>query len=447
MWSGIWGITVNQRMKFIKLPVCQRFTTWMIALTFVSTIWSVAYPSPLVTPTISIDNGIVLKNCKPTYLIGFSPSALFYDGSRDIKKMRSLPEEINYMRTWLEAWDAPGVQSPFVLVNGKADLKQLNPQWLASLGDFLDASASAGVVQELTLFNPWAAREHWESHWWNPNNNIQGFDVNADSLYTLNNSAQTLQELWVEQILDVVENSNARDYVIIEIDNELLTGGASWRDRFITQVKAHGNYIVSAIATYADDFDPIESNNDIIALHGGGSGNPADYIGRTLAFEKTKPVIFNELYPWYQHSRESQRAVFWSIFLAGGMFAVDYWGGGETNQAETLDDIVALARFVEQIDFINYQPHVGWLSTTGETPIAKAHRNGTGFITYLDNAQIQQPITVTLPRGTYSLKWINPATGTGTHTRTLTSSGADIKLTPPEEINDAVLFIQSISTR
>lgn len=394
--------------------------------------------------TLSIDNGWILKDGEPTYLIGFSPSAMFYDGAEDIERLQALPPEINYMRTWLEAWDAPGVTAPFVIVDGKADLEQINPDWLDSLGAFLDASAQAGVVQELTLFNPWGAREHWESHWWNPDNNLQGFKVTADSLYTLGNPAQALQVAWMEQILEVVDQSQARKFVIIEIDNELFTGGAPWRDHFIGQIKARGSYIVSTIATYADDFDPIASDNDIIGLHGGGSGNPADYVGRTLAYEKAKPVIFNELYPWDQHSRESQRAVFWSIFMAGGMLAVDYWGNGRTTQDETLNDLVVLARFIEQIDFAAFQPDAGWLVESPRAIGAQADHAGGAYMAYFANPSAGESLSLRLPRGDYLFKWIDPASGHIAAANEARHSGQIFSLTIPADTDDIVLLIQSI---
>lgn len=395
-------------------------------------------------PVLAVEDWYFLENGEPIYLVGYSPSAVFLYEDSDLGRLEALPPEVNYMRTWLEAWDDANIVSPFVLVDGRADLSRLDPDWLRRLGDFLDASARAGVVQELTLFNPWGAREHWEEHWWSPGKNIQGFDVDADSLYTLGNPAQALQEKWVEQILDVVDASLAREYVIIEIDNELKTGGGPWREHFVDRVKTRGDYLVSTIATYCADYDAVGGANDIIALHGGFSGDPGSYDGRTLAYGAVKPIIFNELYPWWQHPREAQRAVFWSIFMSRGMFCVDYWGGGRTDEAETLDDMAVLARFANGIAFHEFHPNGDWLLAAPNQTWAQAHRDGSAFMAYFREPG-HDPVSVDLPAGVYQVSWINPIDGARLDISSLTSSEGAKKLTPPATPHDLLLWIEEMA--
>jgi len=92
-----------------------------------------------------------------------------------------------------------------VRVDGKADLSQINPDWLDQLKEFLDASAKVQVVPEITLFNPWGACEYWDAHWWNPKNNVQGHAEDPASLYTLGNPCQPFQEQWTPAILKSCE--------------------------------------------------------------------------------------------------------------------------------------------------------------------------------------------------------------------------------------------------
>ena len=413
----------------------------MAALSLTPACW--AGESLAELPLLTVKNWYFEINGRPTYLVGYSLGNMDerqYVGQPAMGRLGNLTEGVNYMRTWLEWQHKDRYMCPFVQVDGKADLTRIDPVWLDGLKDFLDASAQAGVVQELTLFNPWYARDDWEGHYWNPANNVQGFDVTADSLYTLDNPCQSLQEQWVDKILETVDASLARHFVIIEIDNELQTGGGAWRKHFVERVKNHGNYIVSTIASYCADYDSISGTNDIICQHGGGSGYPNHYYKQTVMLKRVKPVVFNELYVWWHNDRESQRSVFWNIFLAGGMPCAYVWPEGIAHAGYTEDDLSILGKFANSIPFHRFLPDNGWLGVASGRFCAATREDGDAFLAYIWGDG-PGPVRASLPEAEYEITWIDPSTGKySSETKTIIQPGKAV-LTLPDYTQDIVCYI------
>jgi len=387
-------------------------------------------------PRLAVQDWYFEIDEKPVYLVGYSPGTA--DESQYVGAL-------NYMRTWLE-WQHEGkYMCPFVQVEGKADLSRIDQAWLDGLRAFLDASAKAGVVQELTLFNPWFARDDWEVHYWNPANNVQGLAVGPASLYTLGNPCQPYQEQWVHAILDVVDASLARHFIIIEIDNELKTGGGAWREHFVKLVKARGGYIVSTIATYCGDYDAIGGLNDVICLHSGGSGKPSQYHKWTVDLPRTKPVVFNELYVWWHHARETQRAVFWNAFLSGSMPCAYQWGDGETSPESTENDLSVLAKFANSIPFHRFRPGAYWLTRAPSQACAAYHEDGDGFLAYLWGGG-DEAVEISLPDGEYMVSWIDPASGELLGKVPQLNVPATVRIPPPPYSQDILCYIVKAGT-
>jgi len=393
-----------------------------------------------VPPRLTVKGWYLEKDGAPVFLAGYSPKAGFR-GALSHGRIEAVRGRANYMRTWLELWDRPEFPCPFQRVEGKADLSRYDAGFFRRLREMLDASARAGVVQELTLFNPWGAGFDWDHHWWNPRNNIQGLDVTKESLYTLGNPCQSLQERWVEKVLETVDASLARHFVIIEIDNELGTGGGAWRRHFVEFVKRRGDYIVSTIADYCGDYDAVKEANDIVARHRGASADPQRYWKKVLAYDRCKPVIFNELYVWRDHPREAQRTVFWTIFMSGGMFCVDHWGGGRTSEADTLNDVAALAQFANGIPFHRFKPDNTWIVSCPGHAWALSRDDGAEYLAYLWGRG-EEPFRVSLPRGAYGVSWFGPGGERPPAPAVRTVIGGPAALTPPPHEHDIVCYIR-----
>ncbi len=391
---------------------------------------------------LTVKNWYFEKDGKPLWLGGYSAGAGLEAGSQGScsERVNEVKGKANYIRTWLELWKREGITCPFKLVGNKADLSQFNPDFFNKLKRMLDASASAKIVQELTLFNPWGARYEWENHWWNPVNNIQAHPVDEKSLYTLGNPCQALQERWVDKVLETVDTSLARDFVIIEIDNELSTGGGAWRKHFVDRVNSKGDYIISTIADYCSDFDALNEGNRVINRHKGGINDPLNYYRKIVGYDQAKPVVFNELYVWWHHPREIQRAVFWAIFMAQGMLCVDHWGGGKTSEEETLQDVSVLVEFANSIPFERFVKDDTWIVSCPGQKLAQRCEERQAYLAYMwgrDNG----PFKVNLPQGSYRVEWIDPATGKRFHERRHVPVDGEKALDVPDYNHDAVVYI------
>ena len=395
---------------------------------------------PFVPPKLTVKGWYFEKDGKPIYLGGCSLGAALKEANHP-DRVRAVEGKANYIRTWLELWKKPEFACPFKLKDGKADLSQYDPDFFQKLKDMLDLSARMGIVQELTLFNPWGARYDWDNHWWNPRNNFQGHRVTKQSLYTLGNPCQSLQERWVDKVLETVNASLARDFVIIEIDNELGTGGGAWRKHFVAYVRSKGKYIVSTIVDYCSDYDVVKEGNHIISRHKGGSGDPPRYHRKIVKFNKVKPVIFNELYVWWHHPREAQRSVFWTIFMAQGMFCVDHWGGGKTTEEDTLSDVGALVRFANSVPFHLFTADDSWIvSCPGQKWSLSRPGSEAAYLAYIWGRENRQ-FNVNLPKGSYNVRWLDPATGKTIRENTQVLITGEKVLDVPTYHYDVIVYI------
>jgi len=400
-------------------------------------------------PRLTVNDWYFELDGEPLFIVGYNPGMaeeqeVFGEPSRG--RLSQVPPGVNYMRTWL-TWQYEGqYRCPFLRVDGKADLSRIDPAWLDALTDFLDASARAGVIQELTLFNPWFARADWAAHDWNPANNIQGLDVDTQSLYTLDNPCLPYQEQWVEAILGAVDASLARHATIIEIDNELKTGGGAWREHFVRFVKERGDYIVSTIATYCGDYDAVGGPNDVVCLHTGGSGNPGQHYQWVVDLPRTKPVVFNELYVWWHHPREKQRAVFWNAFLAGAMPCAYQWADdGRTSRADTAQDLSALARFADSIPFHRLRPDDQWVEDAPGEFRAASQEDGGAFLAYFWGGETGS-IQLNLPDAAYTVSWVSPETGGAVGALQELHAAGTVTLDLPDHHHDIVCYIQRTKT-
>jgi len=386
---------------------------------------------------------------EPVYLVGYCPGMAdeaTFSGEPSRGRLSQVPLGVNYMRTWLTWQHKEQYRCPFLRVDGKADLSRIDPAWLDALRGFLDASAKAGVVQELTLFNPWFAESDWAAHYWNPANNIQGLSVDSQSLYTPGNPCLPYQEQWVKAVLGAVDASLARHSTIIEIDNELKTGGGAWREHFVRFVKERGDYIVSTIATYCGDYDAVGGANDVLCLHTGGSGNPDQHYQWVADLPRNKPIVFNELYVWWHHPREKQRAVFWNAFLAGAMPCAYQWADdGRTSRADTAQDLSALARFAASIPFHRFRPDDRWVERAPWQFRAAKREDGNGFLAYFWDGGDGE-IQFRLPDATYTVSWFDPATGEMAKLPQALNASGTVALAPPGYDQDIVCYIERSGT-
>jgi len=243
---------------------------------------------------------------KRTFLAGLSIGARLRKDY--LSRIQQLGGHANYVRIWLESWDDPTVYSP------------TEPGYFEFLGEVLNALYDAGIVTELCLFNNWAKRTF-------PNDYHGMIDSNW--------------KRWIKDVLTIVDHSKAKDFVIIECDNERMTGERHNRNKVIHEIRKYKpNSIISTIMDYSEDYNVITGDNDVITFHKGGTADPHYWTREIEDLHKKKPVIPNELYIGAKKPRFKQQLVLKAIYEAAGAgFCVDWWGGYNVSLEDTIKDV------------------------------------------------------------------------------------------------------------
>ncbi|TWU30716.1 hypothetical protein Poly41_66210 [Novipirellula artificiosorum] len=140
-------------------------------------------------------------------------------------------------------WQRTG---PGLALDGKPrfDLEKLNPDYLERLRSRVAKAQQAGVFISIMLFEGYGVQfqgDAWPNHPFNPANNINGIDGDADSdgkaieIHQLASKTVTrVQEAYVRRI---VETLNGFDNVLYEISNETHPGSTDWQYHIIRFVK------------------------------------------------------------------------------------------------------------------------------------------------------------------------------------------------------------------
>jgi hypothetical protein len=147
----------------------------------------------------------------------------------------------------LHPWERTG---PALAVDGKPrfDLTRFNPAYFSRLRDRVRAAQRRGFYVSVMLFEGWAVQFEedgwaWRGHPFNPLNNVNGIDGDADGdgrgleVHSLANPRiVSLQEAYVRKVIDTV---NGFDNVLYEVANESGVHSTAWQYRIIDLVKRY----------------------------------------------------------------------------------------------------------------------------------------------------------------------------------------------------------------
>ncbi|UCD27863.1 MAG: hypothetical protein JSV03_12260, partial [Planctomycetota bacterium] len=284
----------------------------------------------------------------------------------------------------------------------------------------------------------------WEGHPYNPNNNINGVDGDADNdnngreLHTLQLPAITaLQKTYVAKVIDTI---NDRDNIVWEISNESHAESISWQYHMIDYIKSYEaaykpkqhpvgmtGYCFNNSYLFASPADWISPNKD-----GGYRDNPP-------AADGSKIVVSDTDHLW---GLGGDRAWVWKSFCRGlnPIFMDSYkdyrWGSPPTPDP-TYDPIrIALGHtriYAEKMNLVMMTPQNSLSSTT-----YCLANPGSEYLVYQPSSG--QSFTVNLVAGTYDYEWFNCNLGTLAQTGSVTVSGGSQSFTPPFS-GEAALYL------
>ena len=342
----------------------------------------------------------------------------------------------------------------------KFDLDQWNPAYFARLKDFVAEAQKRGVIVELSLFCPFYEEMQWELSPFNIKNNVNGLGaIPRTDVYTLdkNKGLLAIQEKMVRK---VVEELKGFPNLIYEICNEPYFGGITidWQNRIArviseTEKPFSIQHLISQ--NIGNGFQKIKEPNPLVSVFNFHYAAPPRAV--TLNYDLNKVIGENET--GFNGQKDSTyRKEAWELILAGGglfnnldySFTTDNEdgtfqypaaqpGGGTPAFRRQLG---CLKKFIESFNFVAMKPdttvYAGGLA--GKNKVYILAETGKQYAIYwMGGKQVQ--LELYLPKGNYSLEWMNPLSGKSEKKISLNHSGGKAKLESPAYSEDFSLRI------
>lgn len=370
-------------------------------------------------------------------------------GAFSISKNTMGPEAQKYLCPWMRAEN-----------DLKFDLEQWNPAYFTRLKDFVSEAQKHGVIVELALFCPFYEEMQWELSPFNIKNNVNNLgDIPRTDVYTLdkNKGLLAVQEKMVRKVVDELKGFPNLMY---EICNEPYFGGITleWQE-YISKVivDAEKSFTHKHLITQniGNGSQKIENPNPLVSVFNFHYATPPTAV--TLNYDLNKVIGDNET--GFKGQKDSTyRKEAWEFILnGGGLFNnLDYSfttdnedgtfqypaaqpGGGSHAYRKQLS---YLKKFMESFNFVSLNPdrsiYTGGLPKD-LTPYVLAE-SGKQYAFYLMGGKQVTP-ELNLPKGVYSVEWLNPLSGKIEKKVKLNHSGGKVKLASPIYEQDIALKI------
>ena len=370
-------------------------------------------------------------------------------GAFNISKNTLAPVALKYMCPWVR-----------VEKGLKFDLNRWDIAYFNRLKDFVSEAKKRGVVVELSLFCPFYEEMQWELSPFNIKNNINGLGaIPRTDVYTLdkNKGLLAIQEKMVRK---VVEELKGFPNLIYEICNEPYFGGITieWQNRIAqviteTEKSFRNQHLISQ--NIGNGFQKIQEPNPLVSVFNFHYTAPPKAV--TLNYNLNKVIGENET--GFNGQKDSTyRKEAWELILAGGglfnnldySFTTDNEdgtfqypaaqpGGGTPAFRSQLS---YLKKFIESFNFVAMNPDTTVYSggLAGKNKVYVLAETGKQYAIYwMGGKQVQ--LELNLPKGNYSLEWMNPLNGKSEKKIELNHAGGKAKLESPEYSEDFSLRI------
>jgi len=310
------------------------------------------------------------------------------------------------------------------------DLSKWDEAYFQRLKDFAAQAGQRGIVVELNLFTPFYEENIWALSPQKASNNINGVgDTARTNVYTLDHNAGLLavQDAMVRKIVTELKDF---DNLYYEICNEPYFGGVTmeWQRHIAgtivetEQSFPHRHLISQNIANHKAK---VEDPNPAVSIFNFHYASPPDTVGMNYALNK----VIGENETGFKGTNDTHyRMEAWQFILAGGgLFNnLDYSfvaghergdftypknqpGGGNPAYRSQMR---ILKNFVNRFDFIKMKPDNSVIKG-GLPDQAKAYawvEPGKQYAVYLFGGPHAE-LVLELPKGRYTVEWLNPVTG------------------------------------
>lgn len=332
----------------------------------------------------------------------------------------------------------------------KFDLSKYDPEYFERLGTRLAAARERGIYVSIMLFEGWGlqfSKGAWEGHPFNPKNNINGIDGDADKdgkgveIHELIDGKVTeIQEAYVRKVIETV---NGFDNVLYEISNENHPPSTEWQYhmiRFIEKCeeeKAQQHPVGMTFqykggsnkTLFESPADWVSPNNE-----GGYRDNPPVANGKKVVLSDTDHL-------W---GLGGNQAWVWKSFTRGynPLFMDPYdgevLGNGTDPKWEPIRKSLGYTRrYAERMNLAATKPRPDLAST--KYCLANPGRE---YLIY-DPAG-GKAFTAKLKAGSYALEWFDPTNGKTVKKGKIKIEKAEQQFTAPFK-GDAVLYLRKVA--
>ncbi len=358
--------------------------------------------------------------------------------------------EDNMLAPRLEAYLCPWRKT-----GDKWDLTAWDDAYWNRLVKFADAARQRNVLVEYVLFCFWYNDNLWQASPMNPANNIQGVGpVKREEVYHTDGPLLTHQLAFVKK---AAETLRSYENVYFEICNEPYSFCNP------TMYEDWHQVIAERLVDVAPD-RPIAVNyeNKTTKIK-------RQYPGAFIAnFHYAIPeavhdnwhlglVLADDETGFAGQTATPYRREAWLFFLSGGgMFShLDYsftvahpdgsapitgktpgYGGEDLRQ-----QLGYLRRFLEEIQVWELKPTNDILPPSISDKIQVMGESGRRYAVYFAEDTAGSTHTLTLPRGKWKARWLDPVACKDIHTETLTCNGDNLTVTTPAHSGEVVLFL------
>ena len=381
-------------------------------------------------------------------------------GAFDIAQNTLAPSAARFVCPWIRSSEAGYAKG-----GNKFDLSGWDTLYFTRLKNFVSAAEKRNIIIELALFCPFYDESQWQLSPMNVKNNINKTgNIDRNNVYTLdkNEGLLTVQETLVKKIVTELKNFSN---IIYEICNEPYFGGVTieWQHH---------------IATLIHDTEKDFKNYHLISQNiGNGSAiinNPHPDVSVFNFHYASPPVAIAQNYQlgkvigdnetgFRGTSDSTYRREGWQFILAGGglynnldysftaahengtfIYPQNQPGGGSLLLRKQLGYI---QKFMASFEFIKMQPDSTVITNNLPGPekryvLAWQQKQ---YAVYISGGR-QAKLEMVIPKGNYTVEWLNPVTGEYKKDKPVVSNGRVI-LQMPAYGEDIALRLVNVQHR
>lgn len=225
--------------------------------------------------------------------------------------------------------------------DGKYDLSKINPVYLRRLKSVVRGAQDRSIVVQVVLFdgawNRYFGKTSWNSHPFNPKNNIQNVGPSSANGIHSRGNWNIYQRNYVKTIINRLSQYKN---VIYEIGNELHRSSIPWQNRMVDYINGITDVPVGVSYVTRTPNDWMGSTNADYIVPNAPRGTSAT---RNYGFRG--PRIFDSDHGWALGSNVAGLKSHWS---AGSDLLVMY-GGGKSGILRNLDNLSPDLSYIDSL--------------------------------------------------------------------------------------------------